>query len=274
MVAEFSRHVLEALLEGALVGEEKPVGPAQRMDLLAVEAAPLQPDDVEAGEVGAVAERHSVGDHVVLDAGQSAHEGVGADPHMLMNAGSAADDGIIAHRAMAGQHDIVGEDHVTADAGIMRDMALRQKQAMIPDSGDEAATGGARVHGDAFTYRAVRTHDEFRLLATELEVLRRMAERGEGVDLGPVADRGLAGDHDMRMQGDAVAKDDALAHEAEGPDRHVRAEGRLRRDNRGRMNGLRHRPTPPRAWRKWSPPQRGLRPPSPPRGTTTCCGDS
>jgi hypothetical protein len=68
-----------------------------------------------------------------------------------------------------------------------------------------------------------------------------MAEGGEGVDLGPVADPGLAGDHDMRMQGDAVAEDDTLADEAERPDRNVRAESCLRRDDRSRMNGLRHR---------------------------------
>ena len=63
----------------ALVGEQQPVGAAEVVDLLAGEAAPAQADDVEAGEMGAVADRHAVGDDVVLEARQAADEGVRAD---------------------------------------------------------------------------------------------------------------------------------------------------------------------------------------------------
>ena len=56
MVAEFGRDILQPLLQRTLIGKEQAIGPAQRMDLLAVEAAPLQPDDVEAGQMGPVAD--------------------------------------------------------------------------------------------------------------------------------------------------------------------------------------------------------------------------
>ena len=93
------------------------------------EAAPLQADDIEAGERGAVAERDAEGDDVVLDAREAADEGVGADADELMRGGAAAENGEIADLAMAGQHHVVGEDDALADAAIMRDMGVGEEHA-------------------------------------------------------------------------------------------------------------------------------------------------
>ena len=51
MVRELLLHVVEALQQRALVGKQRAVGPAQAVDVLAREAAPLQADDVEPGKV-------------------------------------------------------------------------------------------------------------------------------------------------------------------------------------------------------------------------------
>ena len=57
VLAEFLADVLDPLGKRALVGEKQPIGAAQVVDLLAAEAAAAQPDDVETGEIGAVAEQ-------------------------------------------------------------------------------------------------------------------------------------------------------------------------------------------------------------------------
>ena len=72
-----------ALHQRALVGKQQPVGAAQAVDVVAREAAPLQADDVEARQVRAVAERHAVGDEVVLQARHAADEGMRADAREL-----------------------------------------------------------------------------------------------------------------------------------------------------------------------------------------------
>ena len=78
MVSEFARHILHALLQRALRRKEQPIGAAQVVDGLTREAAALEADEVEAREIGAVAQRHAIGDHIILDARKAADEGVGA----------------------------------------------------------------------------------------------------------------------------------------------------------------------------------------------------
>ena len=51
---------------------------------------PLQADNIEASESGAIAERKAERDEVVLDAGETAHERVGADANELMHSGAPA----------------------------------------------------------------------------------------------------------------------------------------------------------------------------------------
>ena len=55
MGRKLRRDVLDSLRERPLVGEEEPVGAADVVNLLAREATPAQPDDVEARKMGAVA---------------------------------------------------------------------------------------------------------------------------------------------------------------------------------------------------------------------------
>jgi hypothetical protein len=97
------------------------------MDRLVGEAPALQADDIEAGEPGAVAERKAKGDEVMLDASETADEGVGPNPYELVNGGAAAQNGEIADLAMASQHHVVGQNNALADATIMRDVGVGQE---------------------------------------------------------------------------------------------------------------------------------------------------
>ena len=96
-------------------------------------AAPLQADDVEAREIGAIAERHAVGDQIVLEARHAADEGVMADAGVLNDGCAAADDREIADVAMAREHDVVGKDHPIADVAIVADVAVREECAAVAD---------------------------------------------------------------------------------------------------------------------------------------------
>ena len=153
------------------------------------EAATLEADEIEPGERGAIAERDAEGDDVVLDAGQSADEGVRADAHELMRRRAAAQNREIADLAMAGQHDVVGEDDVVADAAIVRDMRVGEKDAARSDDRSRAAAGGAGIHRHAFADQAVVADRQTHRLAAIFEVLRLMADRGEGKDARARADR-------------------------------------------------------------------------------------
>src|SRR5690606_27746041 len=101
---ELGGHVVEALLQGALSREQQPVGPAEIVDCLPRKAAPLKPDDVEPGEMGAIADRHAVRDQVVLEPRQPSKEGVSANPSELNDRRPAAKDGVVPDRAVSRQH--------------------------------------------------------------------------------------------------------------------------------------------------------------------------
>ena len=119
----------------ALVGEQQAIGAAQVVDLLAREAAPAQPDDVEAREMGAVADRHAVRDDVVLDARHAADEGVLADAHELVHGRRRRRGWRSRRSAMAGEHHVVGADDVVADLAVVRDVRVDEEQAVVADDG-------------------------------------------------------------------------------------------------------------------------------------------
>ena len=135
--------------------EQHLVGAPQLVDRLVREAAALQADDIEPGEAGAVAERKAKGNEVMLDAGETADERVGADANELMHGGAAAQNGEIADLAMAGQHHVVGENDALADAAIMRDVGVGQEHRPRPDDRFRAAARGAGIHRHAFANDAV-----------------------------------------------------------------------------------------------------------------------
>src|SRR6202012_2828765 len=77
---------------------------------------------------------------------------------------------------------------------------------------------------------------ESRRLALVLLVLRRIADRGELIDLVAGADARRAVDHRMRSDPAARADRYARTDDAEGADLHVGGNVRLRRDHRARVD--------------------------------------
>ena len=64
LLRELAGDLGQALGDRALGREQQPIGGAQFLDLVARHAAPLQADDVQAGEMGPVADHRAVGDDV------------------------------------------------------------------------------------------------------------------------------------------------------------------------------------------------------------------
>ena len=89
------------------------------MDRFVRKPAPLEADEIESGERGAVAQRHAERDEVMLEPGEAADEGVRADADELVRRRAAADDGEIADLHVAGEHHVVGQDDALADSAVV-----------------------------------------------------------------------------------------------------------------------------------------------------------
>ena len=218
MGRELERDVVDALLERAFVRKQQAVSAAQLVNVLAGKTAPRQADDVEARQMRPVAERHPVGNQIVLQARHAAEEGVRADARELDDGRAAADDGEIADRAMARQHDVVGEDHVVADAAVVPDVGVGEEGAAIADGRHHATAFGAGIHGHAFADLAVGPDRQRRRLALVFQILRLMADRGKREDPRARPDRRRAGNDGMTDEFDTITQRDAAADTAEGAD--------------------------------------------------------
>ena len=207
------------------------------MDLLGGEAAPLHADHVEARQPAAIADSQPVRNEVFADAGETAKKGVGPDAHELMHRRPAAEDGVVADPAMAGQHDVVRQQHALAEPAIVRDMAVGEEHAPVSDDGLAAAARRAGVHGDALADYAIGADAQRRRLAMILQVLRLVANRGEREHPGAGAEHGVAGDRDVGYQLDGVAKHDPGADVTERPDLDALAQPRAGFDHGAAMDG-------------------------------------
>ena len=231
MAGEFLRHILDALLQGAFGRKQQAIGAAQVMDLLARKTAPLQADEIEAGEIGAVARRHAKGNDIFAHRREALDDRLRADADKLVNAAAAAENGVIAYLAMAGEHDVIGEDNVVADLAVMRHMRVGEEGAFVADDCLQAAGLGAGVHGDALADQAVVADGEDGTLTVIFEILRLVADGGEGEDAAARANRRAPGDDSVRDQFDALAQSNLRADMAKRPDAHAGGQLRAVLDN-------------------------------------------
>ena len=162
------------------------------MDGFARQAAALEADQVEAGELGMIAERHAVGNDVGVDAGDAADHRALADAAELLNGGEAAENHALADMDMSGERGIVGECDVVFDEAVVADMAAGHEVAVVADGGDAAAAAAAAVHGHAFADDAVAADDETGFGEIVLADLAFAAEHGLRMDDSAGADLGMA----------------------------------------------------------------------------------
>src|SRR3546814_2313035 len=104
----------------------------------------------------------------------------------------------------------------------MGDVGGGHQEAVVAHPGSLRA--GAAVDGGVFTDEVARPELEPRRLAAVAAILRWLAQRGEGMHHRAGADRGMAGDDDVREQHDPGAKLDIATDAAIRTDRHALAQ--------------------------------------------------
>ena len=157
--------------------------------------------------MGAVADRHAVGDEIVLEARHAADEGVRADACEL-DARPAPPPKITKSPTVTWPASMTLFDRMTLlpTCASWPTCELARKAQRSPTTVFRPPPGGAGIHRDAFADDAIGADRQRRGLAGIFQVLRRMADRGEGIDPRARADRRAAGDDDMALQFAAVAE--------------------------------------------------------------------
>jgi hypothetical protein len=151
-----------------------------------------------------------------------------------------AQNRVVLDHHMTGQRDLVGEDDTVPDPAVMCDMGAGHDQAAVPDPGLHAAPFGADVHGDVFADYRVPADRQPRRFALVFAILRRVAERGEGIDRAAAAGPRAPGDNDVGEQSDAGLEFHLGSDMAIGTDRNAVPYPCPRLDDCGGVYGGRH----------------------------------
>ena len=85
-------------------------------------------------------------------------------------------------------------------------MGAGHEQAIVADPRLHATTLGTGVHGDMFADLAILADGQRRRLTLVLQILRRMADGGEGENTRPLAHLGDAGHGNVGHQFDTLAQ--------------------------------------------------------------------
>lgn len=171
-----------------------------------------------------LARHRAVGDHVRDDAREPADHRAAPEADMLMHRREPAHDDEILNHAMPREGGVVGHDHPVADDAVMGDMGGHHEEVVVAHHRAPAAALGAGAHGGVLADRVARADMQLGGLAAILQVLRHLADGGEGEDLRLRADRCNPVDGDMAVEHHAFGQrdpwpDDAIgADPAPGPD--------------------------------------------------------
>ena len=153
-----------------------------------------------------------------------------------MDADAAAERSMIADIDVAREHHVVGKGHVASDAAIVRDMSVRHQKAAVADLRFKTARGRAGVNRHPLTKDAIGADRDAGRFTTELAVLRRVTDRGEGIDASAGSDARVPGDDDMGHEIDRIGEFGIGTDDAKRADPHAAAEPCGAIDKGGRVN--------------------------------------
>ena len=119
---------------------------------------------------------------------------------------------------------------------VVRHVRIGHQQIVAADPGHAVSGHGAAVHGDRFAEYVAIADFQAGGLAFVLLVLRRIADRGELINLVVGADAGRTIDDRVRPHPSAGANHHAGADDTERSDFGIRSNLRLRRDHRARID--------------------------------------
>ncbi len=102
-------------------------------DALVRKTSPAQPDMIDAKQMGAVSSAECEWNDVAFHARHARHESMSANPHMLMHRGPSADHHMVGDLHVTAEQGAIRQDDMIANLTIMGDMRVRQKGAMGSD---------------------------------------------------------------------------------------------------------------------------------------------
>ena len=103
-------------------------------------------------------------------------------------------------------------------------MRAHHKQAITADFGHRATALRARVHGHMFANFIARADFQRHIFIAEFQILLHMANRSERINMGFIANAGIAGHRDMAFQHHAIAELHIARHHAIRPDAYIGAQ--------------------------------------------------
>src|SRR5437899_3162122 len=106
-----------------------------------------------------------------------------ADPAVLMDRCETSDIDVIPDGDVAAQGRIVGHGHIVADPAVMGDMDTGHEIAIAADMGRHLVEARAAVHGDILAQHIAAADLEAAMGTVEADILRRLTQGGEGMDL-------------------------------------------------------------------------------------------
>ena len=156
------------------------------------EAAPPQPDRVEAREARAVAGDLRVGDGVLAHHRIRGGERRFADAHELVHARHRAEHHVILEHHVARQRREAGQHAVVPDPAVVRDVDVVEDEVPVADARAAAPVRAPDVDRRELPDHVVLADHERRILAGRAQHLRLAADHGERRDARAGADRGAA----------------------------------------------------------------------------------
>jgi hypothetical protein len=121
-----------------------------------------------------------------------------SDPGELMDSREAADNGVIFDMDMSAEGGDVGHDNMIIQFAVMGNMSIRHQHIVIANNRHADIGAGGTVDSGKFPDYVEVADDHAGLLAAELQILRRGADRAELKDAAAFAYMGVVIDYGMR----------------------------------------------------------------------------
>ena len=155
------------------------VGVADVLDLLLIEATPLESFGIDHVRLGRIARDHDVRRHIALDDRAAGKKSMGADLHELMHGCESTEDDPIADLNVTGQSCAVGKHHLVAHMQSCATCEYAMNRLSLPIRVTPCAMSGAAIHRAALTKHVAVADLQPRRLAVVFLVLGRIADGGK-----------------------------------------------------------------------------------------------
>jgi hypothetical protein len=172
---------------------------------------------------------------VLADGGPALHHRQRADACELMHQAISGNKRAVLHHGVSGQDCASSEDDMIAEHAVMRHVRMVRDEVVGADDSFLARLGGA-LRGEMFAEDILIPDAQSRRRSVILQILGRIADHATGVEFVLRANRGHAGDVNMRSDDAARSDFHRFINHSVGPDLDGGVQFRFRMNNSRWMN--------------------------------------